>query len=104
MTTVQDVLDYMGYDVVDEQITKNATRALNTAVQTLKGAIGDDVEEYLGDDPRVHELTCIYADDLYSERGLSPKVSSATRRLVQSMELQLRMELARLKAGECCDL
>lgn len=104
MITVDNALEYMGIDYADTVVRNNVTRALNAAESTLKGAVGDDILEYLGDDPRVDELLCVYTDDLYSERGVSQKVSGATRRLVQSMELQLRCELARLKAGECCDL
>lgn len=95
---LEDFLQYLGYDVTDDElVNKNATRALNTAKQTVLGAVGDDVEKYLPNDPRVAELVLIYADDLFSERGVSAKVSGAIRRAVADMELQLRMELAAAK-------
>jgi hypothetical protein len=95
---LEDFLQYLGYDVTDDElVNKNATRALNTAKKTVLGAVGDDVETYLPGDPRVTELVLIYADDLFSERGVSAKVSGATRRAVADMELQLRLELAEAK-------
>ena len=97
MPNLQDVLFYLGIDYDDTMVSANAERALNTAIQIMCGAIGEDVKVYLPDDPRVDELVLIYADDLYSQRGGSAKVSNATRRLVSDMELQLRMELRRAK-------
>lgn len=98
MPTVEEVLQYMGYDYPDDVVTANVTRALATAEATLRGAVGDDVDDLLPDDSRVKELVLIYADDLFTNRGLSAKVSGATRRMVQDMELQLCMELRRKRA------
>lgn len=101
MPTIEDVLAYLGIDYADEVVTKNVQRAMNAAQATLRGSIGDDVDTYLPGDQRVTELLMIYVDDLYSERGVSAKVSGATRQLVNTMEWQLRLELARAreKAG-----
>lgn len=101
MPTIEDVLAYLGIDYADENVTKNVQSAMNTARQVLLGSIGADVEKYLPGDPRVAELVKIYTDDLYSERGVSAKVSNATRQLVNTMEWQLRLELmaAREAAG-----
>ena len=93
MPTIEEALQYLGIDYSDEVIEYNVLRALNTAYQLVLGGVGDDVDQYLPDDPRVTELILIYMEDLYSQRGLSPKVSSATRRLVADMEQQLRLEL-----------
>lgn len=93
MPTLQDALDYLGIDYADDLVKANVTRALAAAVAVLHGAVGEDVETYLPGDPRVAELVLIYTDDLYSDRGVSAKVSGATRRLVADMELQLRLEL-----------
>lgn len=97
MPTTEDVLAYLGIDYADEVVTRNVERAMATAKQVLLGSVGEDVETYLPDDPRVAELVKIYVDDLYSERGLSAKVSNATRQMVNTMEWQLRLELARAK-------
>lgn len=98
--TLTDALRHLGYDVTDdEMVTKNAERALAAAQRTVLGAVGDDVTTYLPDDPRVDELVLIYTEDLFSERGVSAKVSGATRRLVADMELQLRLELATAKGA-----
>lgn len=96
MPTIEDALNYIGIDYTDAMVEANASRALKAARATVLGAVGNDVETYLPDDPRVDELTLIFFEDLYSQRGVSSKVSGATRRLVTDMELQLRMDL-RLK-------
>lgn len=97
MPTIEDVMAYLGIDYADEVVTKNVKSAMATAKQLLFGSVGVDVETYLPNDPRVAELVKIYTDDLYSERGVSAKVSNATRQMVNTMEWQLRLELARAK-------
>lgn len=98
MPTLEEAMQYLGIEIeyADAAIYNNVTTALAAARQTLHGAVGDDVEELLPDDPRAKSLVLLYLDDLYSERGLSGlKASYATRRLVATMELQLRLELIR---------
>lgn len=101
MPTYEDALAYLGIDYDDDVIIrKNVIRALNTANETLKGAVGEDVWELLTDSSRAKELTLIYLDDLYSDKGVvSAKVTGSTRRMVQTMELQLKMELRKLREG-----
>lgn len=99
MPTINEALQYLGIDYADELVTANVSRALATAQQVLYGAVGEDVETYLPADPRVTELVLIYTDDLYSDRGVSAKVSGSTRRLVADMELQLRLELRQAREG-----
>lgn len=93
MPTVDDCLAYLGIDYADDLVRKNVTRALATAVKVLHGAVGEDVVTLMPDDSRARELVLIYMDDLYSEKGVSAKVSGATRRMVADMEMQLRLEL-----------
>ena len=99
MLTQEKALNYLGIDYADDVIIRRVTKALATARQVLLGAVGDDVETYLPEDPRIGELILIYTDDLYSERGVRAKVSNATRNLVANMVLQLKLELARAKEG-----
>jgi GTPase len=87
----------MGIDYVDDMIRNNVTRAMATAARTLRGAVGDDVLDLLPGDERVAELILIYTDDLYSVRGVGDKVSAATRKLVHTMEWQLKLELRRAR-------
>jgi hypothetical protein len=97
MPTLNDALNYMGIDYADAMVSANVQRALDTAKRILKGAVGEDIETYLPDDERARELVLMYADDLYSERGVALKASAATRKLAADMELQLRLELKRAK-------
>ena len=93
MPTIEDALAYLGIDYPDDVIRRNANRALATAIKTLHGAVGEDVEQLLPNDERAAEIVLMFTDDLYSQRGTSAKVSGATRQLVNDMILQLQMEL-----------
>lgn len=104
MPTLSEAMAYLGIDYADDMVTANVQRSLSAAEQTLYGAVGNDVAAYLCDDPRVAELILVYLDDLYSNRGVSAKVSGATRQLVATMELQLRMELRRAREAACHDI
>lgn len=97
MPTFEEALNYLGIDEVDDMIRANVNRALATAARTLKGAVGDDVFDLLPGDERAKELILIYADDLYSERGVGAKVSAAIRRMVSTMENQLLLELRKVR-------
>lgn len=99
MVTIDDALQHLGIDYPDEVIIDNVTRAMKAAESTLKGAVGADVWELMKDDGRPEQLLLTYMDDLYSERGVSAKVSGATRRMVAAMELQLQLELRQLRGG-----
>ena len=99
MLTQEKALKYLGIDYADDLIKDNVDRCILTANAVLRSAIGEDVLDYLPDDPRILELELIYMEDLYSQRGIGAKVSGATRRLVACMELQLRIEL-RIKKEE----
>lgn len=97
MPTLEAALMYLGIDYADDMVTENVERALNSAWHTVLSAVGEDAPTYLANDPRLEELTLIYLDALYSERGVSAKALGATRSLLSGMELQLRMELRRAK-------
>lgn len=95
MVTLQDALVRLGIDYADEHIERNVERALAAAERTLRGAVGERVHALLPEDPRVDELTCIYLEDLYDNRGTNAKVAGAVRAMVQTLEQQLRLELLR---------
>ena len=94
VVSVDEVLAYMGIDYSDDMVTANIQRAIKTADYYLKGSIG---ENYPVEDPRSKELALIIVADLYDNRGLtvSANVSNNTRKLVDDMSLQLRLELRR---------
>lgn len=97
MITLQDALDRLGIDYADGKVEKNVARKLATAEATLRGAIGDDVRDYLPNDERVDELVGAYLEELYDNRGVGAKVAAATRHMINSLELQLKAELRRAK-------
>lgn len=98
VVSVDEVLKYSGIDYADDMVTANIQRAIKTADSYLKGSIG---ENYPLEDPRSKELALIVAADLYDNRGLtvSANVSANTRKLVDDMSLQLRLELRRAAAN-----
>lgn len=92
VVSVEEVLAYLGIDYSDDMVNTNIERAIKTADAFLKGSIGAN---YPVTDPRSKELALIIVSDLYENRGLSSTVSGNTRRLVEDLSLQLRLELRR---------
>lgn len=92
VVTIEEVKAYLGIDYADDMVNDNIERAINTANAYLKGSIGND---YPTDDPRAKELALIIISDLYDNRGLQSTISGNTRRLVDDLSLQLRLELRR---------
>ena len=96
VVSVDEVLAYLGIDYADDMVNTNISRAIKTADAYLKGSIGSD---YPVEDPRSKELALLVVSDLYDNRGLSSTVSGNTRRLVDDLSLQLRLELRRGSNG-----
>lgn len=96
MVKIDDLKNYIGIDYVDEMITANLERSLKTADAFLVGSIGVD---YPKDDARAEELTLVVAAELYDNRGmmLSNSISNTTRKMVDDLSLQLRLDLSRVK-------
>ena len=92
VVSVDEVLAYLGIDYSDDMVNTNIERAIKTADAYLKGSIG---ENYPVQDPRSKELALLLVADLYDNRGLTSTVSGNTRRLVEDLSLQLRLELRR---------
>ena len=96
VVSVDEVKNYLGIDYADEMIALNINRVIKSADAYLKGSIG---ENYPTDDPRAKELALIIISDLYDNRGLQTTISGNTRRLVDDLSLQLRLELRRGSNG-----
>lgn len=92
VVSVDEVLAYLGIDYADDMVKSNISRVIHTADAYLKGSIG---ENYPVQDPRSKELALLLVADLYDNRGLTSTVSGNTRRLVEDLSLQLRLELRR---------
>ena len=92
VVSVDEVLAYLGIDYADDMVNKNIERTIKTADAYLKGSIGDN---YPKEDPKAKELALIIISDLYDNRGVQSTISGNTRRLVDDLSLQLRMELRR---------
>ena len=90
VVTTEEVLAYLGIDYADDMVNKNVGRLITTADAYLRGSIG---ENYPIEDPRAKELALIIISDLYDNRGFTSTVSANTRRLVDDLSLQLKLEL-----------
>lgn len=88
--SVQDVKDYLGIDFADDATDRLVTAMISTADAYMRGALGAN---YPADDERVKMVAKIIISDLYDHRDLSDKVTGATRRLVDSMLQQIRLEM-----------
>lgn len=92
VVSVDEVLAYLGIDYSDDMVKSNIERTIKTADAYLKGSIG---ENYPVENPKAKELALIIISDLYDNRGLNSTISGNTRRLVDDLSLQLRLELRR---------
>ena len=100
MPTIEEALQALGIDYTDAAVTANVTRKLQAANKRLLRAVGYDVWELLPDDPEAKELLFAYLEEAYNEQGvISAKTSNARRAMVMDAELQLRLELARIRSG-----
>ena len=98
MVTINEAAQHIGIDYLDDEMTRaNLGRALDSAIYRLYGAVGRDVETYLGDDPRVDQLVLIYTEEGYDNHPGSAKQDAAKNHLRDSIELQLKLELSILR-------
>lgn len=98
MPTIEEALQALGIDHTDPAVIANVTRKLNAANKRLQRAVGDDVWDLLPDDPEAKELLFAYLEESYDEQGvISAKTANVKRAMVLDAEIQLRLELARLR-------
>lgn len=88
--TLETLRDHLGIDYEDPSTSRILSRLLKLADSYMTGALG---AEYPAEDERVIQAQLMICDDLFSSRGMSDKVSGATRRLLDNLLLQVRMEM-----------
>ena len=88
--TMESLRDHLGIDYEDPSTSRILTRLLSLADSYMIGALGAG---YPAEDERVIQAQLMICDDLFSSRGMSDKVSGATRRLLDNLRLQVRMEM-----------
>ena len=88
--TMESLRDHLGIDYEDPSTSRILTRLLSLADSYMIGALGAG---YPAEDERVIQAQLMICDDLFSSRGMSDKVSGATRRLLDNLLLQVRMEM-----------
>lgn len=95
--TLEEVCDYMGFEesevLLEENhvIKRNIERLIKFSDVYLKGAIG---KKYPKDDERAKEIALLVISDLYENRDLDSKnISNTTRKLLNDIEWQLKMEM-----------
>ncbi len=93
--TLEEVCDYLGFlieEVEEDKVVKrNILRLIKFSNQYLKGAIG---EEYPVEDERAKQIALLVISELYEYRDLDSKnISNTTRKILNDLELQLKMEI-----------
>ena len=88
--TMETLRDHLGIDYEDPSTSRILSRLLSLADRYMIGALG---EGYPAADERVIQAQLMICDDLYSSRGTSDKVSGATRKLLDNLLLQVRLEM-----------
>ncbi|MDD2952491.1 MAG: head-tail connector protein [Parabacteroides sp.] len=90
--SITDVKDYLCIDFTDDATDRLLNRLMETADAYLKSSIG---EAYPEEDPKAKQIALMLISDLYDNRGVNENTSSNTRKLIDDMSLQLRLELRR---------
>jgi hypothetical protein len=88
--TMETLRDHLGIDYEDPSTSRILSRLRDVADSYMIGALGTG---YPAEDERVIQAQLMICDDLYSTRGTSDKVSGATRKLLDNLLLQVRMEM-----------
>lgn len=88
--TMESLRDHLGIDYEDPSTARILSRLLSLADSYMIGALGNG---YPAEDERVIQAQLMVCDDLFSSRGMSDKVSGATRKLLDNLLLQVRMEM-----------
>lgn len=96
MLNLAEVKEYLAIDYEDTATDRNLTRLIGVADKFLKGSLG---EKYPADDFRAKEIALIIIGDLFDDHSLNEKVAGNTRKLVNDMSQQLRLELRRAGGG-----
>ncbi len=88
--TMESLRDHLGIDYEDPSTARILSRLLSVADMYMVGALGTG---YPAEDERVIQAQLMICDDLFSSRGMSDKVSGATRRLMDNLLLQVRLDM-----------
>lgn len=95
--SIEEVCDYLGYDPIEieaeegQTVKRNIVRLIKFSDLYLKGAIG---KKYPVEDERAKQIALLVIADLYDYRDLDSKnISNTTRKLLNDLEWQLKMEM-----------
>lgn len=93
--TLEEVCDYMGYLIEevksDKVVERNIKNLIKFSDKYLQGAIG---KQYPREDERAKQIALLVISDLYDYRDLDSKnISNTTRKILNDLELQLKMEM-----------
>lgn len=96
MLNQDEVYQYLGIDYIDAPTEQRINSIIRSADSYLRGAVGDD---YPRDDPRAKEIALMYIDELYNTHGMSTLESRNSRKAMDDMILQLKLEMSRKGRG-----
>ena len=88
--TMETLRDHLGIDYEDPSTSRILSRLLSVADKYMVGALGTG---YPAEDERVIQGQLMICDALFSTSGTSDKVSGATRKMLDNLLLQVRLEM-----------
>ena len=88
--TMETLRDHLGIDYEDPGTSRILSRLLSVADKYMVGALGTG---YPAEDERVIQAQLMICDDLFSTRGTSDKGTGATRKVLDNLLLQVRLEM-----------
>lgn len=95
MPTLQEIYDHLGIDYADDMIARNIAIYTATAEAIIIENVG---EKYPPDDPLVKQIALMYINHFYENRGIEAKLSGNELKLVQDLELKVKLKMRRLEA------
>ena len=97
VVSLTEAKDYLGIDYTDDMIERRINSVIKSADLFIQGALGDD---YPRDDHRVKEVALMFIGDVFDNRQLSSKGSSAYKQIATNMLQQIRLELIREREAD----
>ena len=95
--SIEEVCDHLGFELIEVEaeesqvVKRNIIRLIKFSDMYLQGAIG---KNYPKEDERAKQIALLVISDLYDYRDLDSKnITNTTRKLLNDLEMQLKMEM-----------
>lgn len=96
MLDLATIKEYLAIDYEDRATDNNLMRLSKVAEKYLVGSLG---KKYPTEDARIQEIALLIIGDLFDNHSLNDRVTGNTRKLIDDMLLQVRLEMRRANNG-----